>query len=119
MEKLCTVEGFAPLHVRIADTFLTRFLGLMGRKRLADNAGLFIAPCSSIHMMFMRFSIDAVYLSKEGEVLKVAEHVLPWIGLSWCMGAHGVLELPSGSARAHGLTKGKRVIWKEASDATE
>ena len=47
----------------IADSLFTRFMGLMGRKTLVQGTGLLITPCNSIHMLFMRFPIDAVFLS--------------------------------------------------------
>ncbi len=102
------------LYVEIADTFLRRFLGLMGRKNIAPDRALFLYPCSSVHMCFMRFAIDVVYLKridsekKEDcwKVIKVVKGLLPWIGISACMGAEAVLELQSGHAQMMGLTPG-------------
>lgn len=95
-----------PLHVEVADSFWTRFLGLMGRRRLPEGQGLLIVPCSSIHMCFMRFAIDAVYLDREYRVIRVAAGLRPWTGFSWCSSAWAVLELPSGEARRFGLKQG-------------
>ena len=86
------------LNVDIADNFFTRFRGLMLRKSLSSGQGLLISPCSSVHMMFMRFAIDVVYLSKGYRILKIVRHLCPWIGVSMCSGAHSVLELRSGEA---------------------
>ncbi|MBR2180058.1 MAG: DUF192 domain-containing protein [Selenomonadaceae bacterium] len=86
------------LNVDIADNFFTRFRGLMLRKRLASGHGLLISPCSSVHMMFMRFAIDVVYLSKGYRILKIVRNLRPWIGVSMCSGAHSVLELNSGES---------------------
>ncbi|MBZ0252169.1 MAG: DUF192 domain-containing protein, partial [Candidatus Methylomirabilis sp.] len=41
-------------RARDAATFLSRFLGLMGRAGLPEGEALVIAPCNSIHMFFMR-----------------------------------------------------------------
>ena len=84
------------LNVDVADNFFTRFRGLMLRKNLASGHGLLIAPCSSVHMMFMRFAIDVVYLSKGYRILKIVRNLRPWIGVSMCSGAHSVLELRRG-----------------------
>ena len=77
MFKKCTVKNSDSekiFQLEIADTFLKRFLGLMGRKKIPEGQGLLILPCNSIHMMFMRFSIDAVYID-ENFVVKIArEH---------------------------------------------
>ncbi len=98
------------ISLEIADTFFKRFCGLMLRKGLAKNHGLYLAPCASIHMMFMRFAIDAVYVDKDFTIKKVVSHLRPWIGCSWCPGAHGVIELPSGTADAFGLAVGQQLV---------
>ena len=101
-------ETGAKIKVEIADTVVKRTLGLMGRRRLESGTGLFIVPCNSIHMMFMRFSIDAVYVDKEYRIKKIVRGLRPWIGLSMCWGAHGVLELPSGDADKFNLKLDQR-----------
>ena len=95
-----------PLRLEAADSFFRRFLGLMGRKNIPSGYGLLIAPCSSIHMCFMRFCIDAVYISKEYRVLKVVHNLHPWIGFSWCPKAWAVIEMKSGEAEAYGIRCG-------------
>ena len=94
------------LQIEVADSFCTRLRGLMGRKSLAEGQGLLIAPCSSIHMCFMRFAIDAVYIDQKGKVLKVVLGLRPWIGVSCCPRAWGILELPSGTAAAWDIHPG-------------
>ena len=37
-------------------------MGLMGRSTLADGDGLWLPDSNGIHMMFMRFPIDAIFL---------------------------------------------------------
>ena len=103
-------EKNPPLQIEVADSFFTRLRGLMGRRSLADGQGLLIAPCSSIHMCFMRFAIDAVYIDRDYEILKIVSGLRPWLGLSWCHGAYGVIELSAGGATRFGLTTGKRFI---------
>jgi len=100
--------------LEVADSFLSRFLGLMGRARLPEGGALWIEPCSSIHMMFMRFRIDAVFVDAEGRVLKVASRVLPWLGMAWCSGAHAVVELEAGAASRAGLAPGDRLLRESA-----
>ena len=86
------------LQIKTADTFLARFCGLMLRKKLPAGHGLLIAPCNSIHMCFMRFAIDAIFIDKNYKVLKIARNVKPWIGLAWCWKAWGVVEVAAGEA---------------------
>ena len=103
-------SGNPPLRVEVADSFFSRFLGLMGRASLAEGTGLLIAPCSSVHMCFMRFSIDVVYLDREYRILKAVKGLRPWIGMSLCMGAWGALELPVGTIERLGMEQGRTLI---------
>ena len=95
------------LTVHLATTFWQRFCGLMLRRPLPPATALLIAPCNSIHMCFMRFAIDAVYLDKQGRILKIARHLRPWLGLSACWHAHSVLEMTAGQADVLGLKVGQ------------
>ena len=97
------------IDVLIADTFITRFAGLMFRKKLSPAMGLYLAPCNSVHMCFMRFAIDVVYLDKEYNIIKVVNHLQPWIGFSICKKAWAVLEMTAGEAERCGLEVGKRL----------
>ena len=106
MEKFY-ING-ATLEIEIAETFFSRLRGLMGRNRLEKGRGLLIAPCNSIHMMFMRFAIDVIYLDKDFCIKKIARNVLPWIGMSFCFGAWAALEMASGEAERLKLSVGQR-----------
>lgn len=79
-----------------ADTFVTRLLGLIPRRSLGKEEGLWLEPCAMIHMCFMRFPIDAVFLDRDLKVLRVAAEMRPWSFSPWVYGARGVLELPAG-----------------------
>ena len=115
-QHLC-IEGAskdAPfLEVIIADSFLARFAGLMLRQKLPPATGLLLAPCNSVHMCFMRFAIDVVYLDKDFTVIKVAKGLKPWIGLSMCRKAWAVFEMSAGEADICGLKVGKKLIGGE------
>ncbi len=78
-----------------ADSFFKRLIGLMGKNQLNENEGLLLFHCSAIHCFFMKFAIDAVYLSSGMKVLGI-ETLKPWkIGRVF-RGAKHVLELPAG-----------------------
>lgn len=93
------------LRVERASTFWSRLKGLMGRRSLGPNQGLFIAPCNSVHTAFMRFPIDLVFIDRKGEVLQVTHHLQPW-RVATCLKAAAVLELRSGGALARRLEAG-------------
>jgi uncharacterized membrane protein (UPF0127 family) len=85
-----------------------RMRGLLGKRGLDSGAGLLIRPAPSIHTFFMRFPIDVVFLSRQGEVLKVAERVPPWRARS-CRRSYAVLELAAGEAGRRGIAVGDRL----------
>ena len=88
-------------EVMPAESAWARTRGLMLRRSLGAGEGLRIEPCGSIHMMFMRFAIDAVFYDRDARVTKVARGVRPWIGLAFGgRGARGVVELAQGAAAA-------------------
>ena len=106
MEKFY-ING-ATLEIEVAESFFSRLRGLMLRSRLEEGRGLLLAPCNSIHMMFMRFAIDVIYLDKDFCIKKIARNVLPWIGMSFCFGAWAALEMASGEAERLKLSVGQR-----------
>src|SRR3979490_48356 len=72
-------------------------IGLMFRRTLAPGRGMWLAPCNGIHMMFMRFPIDAVFLDSNERVKKVYRRLPPWYGVVWLVwGAHRLLGPPPG-----------------------
>jgi uncharacterized protein len=96
----------------LAETPLTRLKGLLGRGELPSGEGLLIRPTSSIHMFFMRFPIDAVWVNKDLIVLKVSPDVGPW-KVAGCKGAKGVIELPAGEAARRGVHVGDHLVLRE------
>ena len=108
------MESDKEIEILIADSFLTRFAGLMFRQKLPAATGLFLAPCNSVHMCFMRFAIDVVYLDKEYNIIKVVKNLKPWIGLSVCSKAWAVLEMTAGEAERCGCEVGKKLVTEKA-----
>lgn len=95
--------------LRVARSMWSRFWGLMGRRRLPEGRALLIDPCSSIHMFFMRFSLDVIFLDQEGTVVKVVEGIKPW---RMAMGGGGkkALELRAGSAATALVEPGDQLV---------
>ena len=101
--------------VETAGSIWARFLGLMGRKALPPGHALWLPGDNGIHMFFMRFPIDAVFLGRARSdgvrpVLAVRVALSPWTGLVLLVrGADGVLELPVGTITATGTEIGDHV----------
>jgi uncharacterized protein len=86
-------------RITIADTSLTRLIGLAGRRRLDAGCGLLIRPSSGIHTFGMRFAIDVVALSKGLQVLRLWHGLAPFRMTSISLKTYCMLELPSGQIR--------------------
>jgi uncharacterized membrane protein (UPF0127 family) len=102
-------------NVEVADSLWAKFKGLMGRASLGPEAGLWLPDSNGIHMMFMRFPIDAVFVGRAAgdagararPVVAMYRGLRAWTGLvPYVRGAHGVLELPVGAIDASGTDVG-------------
>ncbi|MBF0385223.1 MAG: DUF192 domain-containing protein [Candidatus Omnitrophica bacterium] len=65
-------------HGKTADTFFSRMKGLLGTKRIGQNEALIITRCKSIHMFFMSYSIDAIFVDEGNEVVGLVKNIKPW-----------------------------------------
>lgn len=106
--KAATGETVAA-EVERADTFFARLLGLIPRSGLKAGEGLLLDPCDAVHTCFMRFTMDAVFLSPGLKVLKVERGMRPWRFSSRAPGARYTLELPEGGAA--GVSEGDTLAF--------
>lgn len=97
------------IRADLADTFGTRFKGLMFRKELPAGTGLLLKDCSSIHMFFMRFPIAAVYMDEVGCVLRT-EVLKPWTIGSLVRETASVLELTPADGKE--ISVGDRLVFE-------
>ncbi len=110
------------IRLEVAAGVVGKFFGLMGRQTLDHGAGLWLPGSNGIHMMFMRFPIDAVFLGKPDgtgrrPVVGVRRALRPWLGVVWYVrGANGVIELPVGAIDASSTAVGD-LVSLEASRA--
>jgi len=103
------VRGGASLRCELADSFWRRFFGLMGRSGVARGEGLLFVPGGAIHTAFMRFEIDAVFIARDGTVVRVAERVPPWRFRAAGREARFLVELAGGESARLGLIEGSRL----------
>jgi len=105
-----TRETFVATAATIADSYLGRLIGLLGKtKRWARlGSGLWIVPSRGVHTIGMLFPIDLVFLSKEKEVVHVEEHVRPFRISRVSLKATSVLELPPHTIYRTGTKIGDR-----------
>jgi uncharacterized membrane protein (UPF0127 family) len=85
-------------RVRVASSSRDRTVGLLRTPEVKPGEGLWIERSPSIHMFFMRYAIDAVFVSKAGVVTKVVPNLRPWRVVWWAPGARDCLELRAEAA---------------------
>ena len=71
------------VNVRVARTLFERMRGLIGTKRLPPGEGMLILKCNAIHTFFMSFAIDATFLDRRDQVVKVVRNIRPWRPFVW------------------------------------
>jgi hypothetical protein len=106
-----TRETFVATEATVADSYLRRLVGLIGKtERWARlGGGLWIVPSRGVHTIGMLFPIDLVFLSKEKEVVHVEEHVRPFRISAVSLRAMSVLELPPHTIYRTGTKVGDRL----------
>jgi len=80
----------------LADTVFSRLKGLLGRKEMGSREALIITQCRSIHMFFMRFAIDVVFIDKTRRVIGTVENIQPFKMSPYFFRAVAAIELPVG-----------------------
>lgn len=99
-------------QVRVATSFYSRCIGLIGRRRLGDDEGLLLAPGGSVHTLWMRFAVDVVFLDGRGTVLKVVSDVAPWRIVFAPPRARHVLELNACRSVECGIVAGRTILFE-------
>jgi uncharacterized protein len=90
-----TKETFLALRVKVADSVLGRLVGLLGRRSLKPDSGVWIVPANAIHSIGMMMTFDAVMVDKDFKVVSVNELVRPFRILWPKRHAESVIELPA------------------------
>ena len=91
-----TRETFVATEALLADSYLRRLVGLLGKtRRWAQlGRGLWIVPSRGVHTIGMLFPIDLIFLGKDKQVVHVEEYVRPFRISKVSLKATSVLELP-------------------------
>jgi uncharacterized membrane protein (UPF0127 family) len=89
-----------------------RARGLLGRSGLEPGDGMLIDAAPSVHMFFMRFPIDVVFLDRDWKVVRVVHRLRPW-RVAGARRAVAALELPAGAAAEAGIEEGDVLSLEE------
>ena len=110
-ENFKSDQIIAPL--KFANSYFSRLKGLMFKKKLdyilvlkpkKSNFKVF----SSIHTLFMRFTIDVVFLDKNKKVVEISQ-VSPWKFFSPKRPAYYILEMKKGSVEKYQIAIGDKL----------
>ena len=84
-------------QIRVADSPISRMIGLMFKKEMNGFDGLLIKPCNSIHTFFCRYNLDILFIDKNMKIIKIIRNLKPW-RMTWIyFKASQVLELNGGT----------------------
>lgn len=84
------------VHAELASSPWSRMKGLLGRSSLPENTALIITRCNSIHMFFMKFPIDVIFVNQENVVVGLVRNILPFRLSRIFWRAKDAIELPCG-----------------------
>jgi len=101
-------------RLEVAESMAAQSRGLLGRDGLAPGAGMLFEgrgflPLMWMHMFFMRFPIDIVFLDRSNRVLRINRGLKPWRVSSMVFGARRALELAAGAAARSGTVEGDQL----------
>lgn len=98
-------------RVKIASDFKTKLRGLMFYQEMPGIDGLLLYPCQMVHLYWMRFSLDLVYLNREKEVVLIETKYPNQVG-ALIKNAYYVLEIMAGTGKVKDIRAGDRFDWK-------
>lgn len=93
----------------LAESLSARMKGLLGRAALLEHEAMLLRPCRSIHMWFMRFPIDVIFLDQNLRVIKAVSNLKPWQLAIAPRRTHCVLEAAAGKIRQVNLSSGDQL----------
>ncbi|MBX6364910.1 MAG: DUF192 domain-containing protein [Gemmatimonadetes bacterium] len=104
-------------RVRLADSWLKRMRGFLARPAPAEGEGLLLTPCRAVHMYWMTYSLDVLFLDRHGRVVALYPWLKPRRRTAFHGSAEYALELPAGSIEASGTQVHDLIVWKPVTEA--
>ena len=99
----------------VANSFVSRFMGLMGKKGIPADEAVCFPKCNSVHTFFMRFPIDVIRLDGNGVVIDVVLGMKPWRMLAPSMKVKHMVEMRSQRSQELGIVAGEKLscegVW--------
>ena len=95
----------------LADTVVSAAVGLLKHRSLPAGEGMMITPCSSIHMFFMKFAIDVVFIDRKNIVVGLVRNIQPFRISPYFWRARAAIEIPSGTIDKTKTQLGDQVVY--------
>ena len=93
----------------MADSFLSRMVGLLNRSSLKSGEALVITQCQSIHMFFMRFAIDVIFVDADDCVVGLIKEIKPYRLSPIFWTSRYCIELPVGAIETAQVSFGDKL----------
>ena len=110
--QLLVIERTGNVVARQVETAFdssSRRRGLLGRGGLADGHALVIAPCNAVHTVRMQFSIDILFVARDGRITKIVRRLGAWRA-AMSLSAFATIELRGGALDDSPITVGDRLL---------
>jgi uncharacterized protein len=98
-------------RIRVADTGLTRIVGLLSERQLLAGDGLLIVPSQGVHTWGMQFPIDIAVLDGNWNVIALRRDMRPFRISRVFWKAAAVLELPVGALDSSCTVVGDTLVF--------
>ena len=98
-------------HVEMADTFFKRMQGLLGRASLGAGEALIITHCQSVHMLWMKFAIDVIFIDQQNKVVGLTARIKPFKFSPIFWKSSCAIELPAGTIETTNTQMGDEIHW--------
>lgn len=93
----------------MANTFLTRLKGLLGKREIEDNEGICIYPCKSVHTFFMQFPIDIVFIDRDNKIIHITENLRHYRISKYVKNAEYVIEIGGSKSKKKDIEVGDEI----------
>jgi uncharacterized membrane protein (UPF0127 family) len=113
-----TRQSFLSMGVKVADTHLSSLKGLLGKRKLKNDEGIWVIPSQGIHTIGVLFPIDVIYLDANRKVIHLVEHLRPFRLGPIKVGCESVLELPVRTIYASNTQIGDSFLIRSPDEAT-
>jgi len=101
-----TQQTILATNAILAKNFFERARGLLGKSEIAFGDALIIPNCPAIHMFFMKFPIDVVFVDKGHKVVGLVKNIKPFCLSRFFPRGYFAIEMKAGTIASAGIKIG-------------